>query len=183
MTTVDMTVDATLPLYQLVNIRDMLDGLLAQSEGEVTPDLADLLDQVEGATTEKIERVALYIRELSATADAIDVEKDRLAARAKAKRVAAESLKGYLKAQLERLQQTEVRGLLATVAIQPNGQPSVTTSDEPAILYGRGEAYRPFVKRQDTYTLDRAAVLAAWKNHEPMPAGITVERGSHLRIK
>lgn len=172
-------------LYALADARDILDEFLAETDGEVTPELQQLLDELAGASNEKIERVALYIREQLATAAAIEEEVKRLGARVAARKRAADGLKAYLKSQMERLGTTKVEGLLATIAIQKNGQPSVTTVLEPVALYAIEEA-RPFVHRAEvvTYTLDRAALLAAWKaDPSRVPAAIVVEQGSHLRIR
>lgn len=172
-------------LYELANARDILDEFLAESEGEVTPALEALLEELDGKAEDKIERVGLYIREQLATANAIDEEAKRLAARSAARKRAAEGLKAYLKRQMERLDKTKVDGLLCTVAIQKNSQPSVTSSCEPNALYAIDEA-RPFVKRAEvvTYTIDREALLAAWKaDPSSVPAAIVVEQGTHVRIR
>lgn len=172
-------------LYELADLRDVLDLQLAETGGEITPDLAAKLDELEGKTSEKVERVALYIREQLAMADAIDAEAKRLTQRAQAKRHAADSLKDYLKRNLERLEIARVDGLLCTVAIVKNSQPSVVAELDAETLYGIDDA-RPFVKRTQgvvTYTIDKARVLEAWKaNPLSVPTCIFVERGSHVRI-
>jgi hypothetical protein len=175
----------TVTLYELADMRDVLANWLAETEGDVTPELEALLDELAGKTNEKIERVGLYIRELTATATAIEDEAKRLQARVVASRKAAEGLKNYLKRQMERLGSTKVDGLLCTVAIQKNGQPSVTTVVEPFVLYEADDA-RPYVKRAEvvTYTLDRERVLAAWKAApSSLPAAIVVEQGTHIRVR
>jgi hypothetical protein len=132
----------------------------------------------------KVERVALYIREQLATAAAIEEERDRLASRANQKQKAAEGLKRYLKSQLERLGLTKVEGLLATVAIQKNSAPAIRTVLQPEELFAIPEA-QPFIKRAEvvTYAMDREAILAAFKAHQPLPAAIAVEVGTHVRIR
>lgn len=171
-------------LYELAEMRAVLEEWLAETEGEVTPELEALLDGLAGEVKEKVERVALYVREQLATAAAIDEEAKRLAARVAAKKRAAEGLKGYLKSQMERLGLGKVEGLLCTVAIQKNSAPAVRTILEAHELYAIAEA-QPFVKRAEivTYTLDRDAVLAAWKGSQPLPAAIAVDLGSHVRIR
>jgi hypothetical protein len=171
-------------LYELADMRDVLSQWLEESEGEVTPELQELLDGLAGEVNEKIERTALFIREQLATADAVEQEADRLHDRVRALRKGADGLKGYLKLQLERLGTTKVTGLLATIALQKNSQPSVTTVLQPSELYAIDEA-RPFVKREETvvYTLERAAILAAFKAGEQLPAAIVVDQASHIRIR
>lgn len=171
-------------LYELANAREILNEWLTESDGEVTPELAELLDGITGDIDEKIERVALYIREQLATSTAIKEEADRLTARAKVREKAADGLKAYLKVQLERLGRTKVEGLLATVAVQRNSAPAIRTVLEASELYAIEDA-RPFVKREEmvVYSIDRAAVIAAWKNKEPLPSTIAVDLGTHVRIR
>lgn len=173
-----------LALYKLVEIRATLDRVLEEAEGELTPEVEEMLDALDGRVDEKIERIGLYIRERGAAAKAVKEERDRLDALAKREERAAESLKGYVKRHMEALGKTKVHGLLATVAIQHNSQPSVTTSLAPAELYAE-PASRPFVHREETvlYSLDREAVLAVWKRHEPLPETIVVDLGSHIRVR
>jgi hypothetical protein len=175
---------ANVTLYELADMRDVLDTWFAETEGEVTVTLEELLAQLQGQANEKIERVALYIREQIATAEAIEAEAKRLQDRAQAKLNAASKLKDYLKIQMERLGVTKVNGLLCTVAIQRNSQPSVTTAREANELYALDDV-RPFVKREEkvVYTLDRTAILAAWKANQPLPEAIVVDLGSHVRIR
>ena len=57
-------------LYQIADAREILDTWLLETEGEVTPELEALLAEIDGKADEKIERVALYIREQLALATA-----------------------------------------------------------------------------------------------------------------
>lgn len=173
-----------LKLYEIAQARDILDTWLAETDGELTPELEQMLNELDGQADEKIERVGLYIRERASEAKAVKEERDRLDGIAKRDERAVESLKAYLKAQMERLNKTKVNGLLATVAIQRNSQPSVTTALEANALYAIPEA-QAFVRREEkvVYTIDRDAVLAAWKNQQPLPSAIVVDLGSHIRVR
>jgi len=184
---------ATLKLYEIAQARDVLDAWLAESEGELTPELETMLNELDGQADEKIERVALFVRERQAQAKAVREERDRLDAIVKREEKAAESLKSYLKFQMERLGKIKVNGLLATVAIQRNSQPSVThglpddtlracyltsgTADEQ--LPGVGQ----FVRETISYRIDRDAVLAAQKAGDLIPSEIVVDLGTHIRIR
>jgi len=171
-------------LYEIASARDILDSWLAESEGEMTPELEQMLNELDGQADEKIERVGLYIRERSAEAKAVREERDRLDALMRRDERAVDSLKSYVKAQMERLGKTKVNGLLATVAIQKNSQPSVTTTADAESLYDLGDA-RPFIKREEkvVYTLDRDAIIATWKAGTPIPATIVVDHGTHVRVR
>ena len=175
----------TLKLYEISEAREILETWLAESEGELTPELEEMLNALDGQADEKIERVGLFIRERAAEAKAVREERDRLDSLMRRDERAVESLKNYVKAQMQRLGKTKVNGLLATVAIQQNSQPSVTTALGPEELYALDETARPFVKREEkvVYTLDRDAVLAAWKSELPIPTAIVVDRGSHIRVR
>jgi hypothetical protein len=149
------------------------------SGGELPPELAALIDQATAQLEGKVEKVALKVRELLATAGAIALEAKRLSQRAKACENGAEALKAYLKAQLERAGQTKVEGKLATVAIQKNGQPSITVT-KPIEDLPKAWRYQPPAPAP---ILNRDAVLTALKLGEEIPEGIEVVTGTHLRIR
>lgn len=158
------------------------DDLLA-SGGELSPELAELLDQAEGDFAEKVERVALKVRSLDAEATAIKVEETRLAQRRKAREHAAESLKQYLHRALEMAGETKVAGELVTVAIQKN-PPSVKGLLDDAELEAMASCGSPFVSVIPvTYALDRKSVVSAHKAGEPIPEGLSVVQGTSLRIR
>ncbi len=171
-----------LKLYELANARDILDGFLLESEGEVTPELLQLLDELDGHVTEKIERVGLYIQEQVQTAKAIKAEAERLTARARAREKAADGLKAYLMTQMVRLDKTKVVGLLCTVARQKNSVTGIELTGTPEELYGR---YPNLAKRQEivTYSLDRDTIIAIHEAGGDLPTELHVERGEHVRIR
>lgn len=171
-------------LYEIADLRDLLDAKLSETDGELTPELEAEMAALDVAADDKIERVALYIREQTSTAEAIEAEAKRLQARAAAKLNAARSLKQYLEREMARLGKTKVTGLLATVAMQKNG-PSVVgdlTQEQLDALYttdaGRFVRFTPA-----TFSLDRKAVLAAHKADQPIPEGLTVVQTESLRIR
>ncbi len=175
----------TVALYELADARAILEAWLAETEGELTPELEQLLDELQGKSSEKIERVALFIREQLATATAIEEEVKRLGIRVAVKRRAADSLKAYLRAQMERLGMTKVDGLLCTVAIQKNSAPAIRTALEGPALYAALGPDQPFVRRREVveYSIDREQILAAWKAQQQLPPVFTVEQGTHIRIR
>ncbi|HEX5437164.1 MAG TPA: siphovirus Gp157 family protein [Gemmatimonadaceae bacterium] len=161
-------------------IEEHADEIIAAG-GEMPAELAALVDEAEGAFEEKVERVALYIRELLSTAKAVKEEADRLAARARHMERAADGLKGYLLAQLQRADVQKVAGQLVTVRRQKS-PPSVRCAVEPAALFDRWGGL--YVQRKETYTLDSKAIIAAYKAHgdDMIPVDVTVEQGEHVRI-
>lgn len=177
-----MSAAATLHLYEIADARAILDQWLAETEGELTPELEQLLNETNAAADEKIERVALYIRELKARAAAVKEERDRLAAIVTRHEKAATSLMGYLQAQMNALGKDKVQGLLATVAFQKNPPSVVGELDETSLLVLHDEQPE-LVKHIDTYQLDRRAVLELHKAGKPLPQGLTVEQSRSLRIR
>lgn len=181
---------ASVALYDLSNARAILDEWLNESEGEVTPELEALLAELDVKADEKIERVALYIRERLARAAAVKEEVQRIQAIQKREEKAAESLKAYLHREMERLGKDKVNGLLCTVALQKN-PPAVGTlltdadlavayREEDPALAGVGQF---IVEIPTSYRLDKDAVKAAAKNGDYIPPCITVSQGYSLRIR
>jgi len=190
-----MTAAASLHLYEHADALDVVrewilepehQEALVAAEGDLAalPELQQLLELAEMDFKVKAERVALVARERALTAKAIGEEIERLTALKKSAESAERGLKAYLKFCLERVGLTRVDGTLARVALQKNSQPSVTTALQANELYALPEAQR-FVTREETviYSLDRAAILAAWKEGQALPASIVVEQGCHIRIR
>jgi hypothetical protein len=179
----------TVKLYELSEARAILDAWLEESEGELTPEIEALLAELDVSADEKIERVALYIRERKATAAAVEFEADRLKAIQKREERAAKSLTDYLTREMERLGKDKVNGLLCTVAFQKN---------PPAVqcLLSQEELRRHFigtitnspvqqfvVEEPATYRVDAAAVKDAQKHGHPIPPEISITQGKSLRIR
>lgn len=167
----------SIALYEIANMRAILDTWLVESEGELTPEIEALLAEVDEQADTKIERVGLYIRERKAHAAAVKEERDRLDAMVKRETRAAESLLDYLDRQMTALGKDKVNGVFCTVAFQKNSQPAVTCVVDAKEL--PAELHREVV----SYTLNRDEVLRRWKANETLPETITVVHGRHLRIR
>ena len=89
----------------------------------------DALEQLQMERDAKIENIALKVKELAATANAIKAEADRLAARGKAAENAAKRLKEYLKWTLHGNKFKSNR-----VSIYYNSRDSVAIEDEAAFI-------------------------------------------------
>lgn len=163
-------------------IDEHADDILANG-GELTPALAELLDAAEGDFSEKVERVALKVRELEAEALAVDTEAERLTQRARTRYNAAKSLKAYLKGALEIAGLDKVKATLVTVAIQKN-PPSLhgeLSQEELDVLARRRAEFVSIVPA--TLSLNKRAVLDACKAGEALPTGLTISQGTSLRIR
>lgn len=164
-------------------IEEHADEILANG-GALPPALAELLDQAEGTLAEKVERVALKVRELVAEADAIKAESARLTQRHKTAAHAAESLRTYLQRVLEATGTAQVKGMLVTVALQQNPPAALgeLTQEQLEYLY-EGPSFGAMVSYVPaSYALNRKAVLEAFKRQEPLPEGIRVAQATSLRI-
>jgi hypothetical protein len=167
---------------------------IAAAGGDIAavPAIAELLAFAEDKLNAKVERVALKIRELEAAAEIVKQEKDRLAARQKAREHAAKGLKAYLQRELERAGVKKVEGELVTVALQDN-PPSVQLPVNVEVnleeLYTAGAVGIEHVP--ESFTINRKAILDAVKAAEAegkdastvLPAGWSVVRGRSLRIR
>lgn len=175
--------DGTTPLYQLAEMRDVLDSWLYEEHGVETPELGALLKDLDGEVDRKIEACGLYIRELDSEAERIGDEEKRLRDRRKARENAANSLRAYLLRQMERLSKDRVKGTLLTVALQasPPAVTSTLTDDQMHDLWCDDETFiKPIPV---SYRIDRTAVLNAVKAGQEIPEGIAVTQSRHVRLR
>lgn len=182
----------TLRLHETLEALDILDELIqehaeriARGGGDIEsiPEIAELLAFAENDFESAAERWGLKIRTLLAEADAAKIEADRIGLIVKSKVNAAQNLKAYLKRQLDARQITKVQTPLVRLRIQNNGGvPAVEAISETVIdtLFAQGSE---FVKQTITLSLDTPKILAAFENGETIPDGITVTRGTHLRVE
>jgi len=186
---------AALRLYEcvddLLTVRDWLDEHAEQvieAGGDIAalPELAALMDQAEGDFEAKVERVALFILELTRTADAVAEEAKRLTARAARDKKSADALKQYLLLNMQRAECKKVEGKLATVRVQasPGAVQHALSQDELAAIYKIGDKNIARFVRQvpATYRIDPKAIVEADALGEPIPAGVTITKGVHVRI-
>jgi hypothetical protein len=166
---------ATLRLYNYADALSRIEGLLYEAEGVLTPELEQALDEAQFEFEAKAERVALMVRGFLATAAAVKIEEERLEDRRKHYERAAESLKNYLLIQLNRVGQQKVEGRLASVRVQAS-PPKVLCADATK-LPADFQIIPPTVVQ-----INRAKVLELWKSEKPLPEGVSVEVGSHVRI-
>lgn len=164
---------ATLTLWALSDEYQQVADRLIDAGGELTPDLAAELDAIQGAFREKAESVALYLRNLQASAEAAASEARRLTELAAVRSRAADGLKRYLLVHMERTGETKIETDRIRLRVQQNSRPSIHWTAEPELI--------PDPYRKTVYALDGEKVYQAWKAGTPLP-GFTVERGSHLRI-
>lgn len=192
---------ARLKLYEAGAELEAAFELLAETEGELTPEIEELLAEAEGNFDEKAERVALVVREFLATEAAEKAQAEAISQvavaphqkRAAAAKRAAESLKAYLVRELTKAGGSEdpanarkVATKRVKIRLQKNSRPSfkiavVETWNYLASLWSSpgGEA---IVEKTVDYKLKDAALLERHKSGAELPPEIKVEQGYHVRI-
>ena len=181
----------TLRLYDAVEALEILDDLIEEyadliaakgGDIEAVPAIAELLAFAEESFQGVVQRYGLKIRSVLANAEAMKIEVDRLHGQMQRKKNLADRLKEFLRRNMEVREIRKVETSLVTVRVQANGQASVKCESEGRIeeLYAAGS---PFIKRKETFELDRDAILAAHAAGEVLPEGIVVHKGSHLRVE
>ena len=178
---------------------DILDDWIKENEneivaaqGELPQFLYELIEQAEGDFKTKAARVARYILRLDATAKLIDEEIERLTQRLRVQKNAAARLRDYLFRQMREAGINDASDPFVTVKFQKS-PPKVTDAglldgDDLQEMYERavieGDEMRQFVRLTPAvYTLDKRAVLSAFKDGDPLPAGIGVVQEDTLRIR
>ena len=150
-------------------------------EGALPAELADLLAKAEGDFKAKAERVALFIRELLANAEAVKLEEQRLVARRKHYEKAADGLKRYLLSQMTAADIPKIEGKLVTVRTQKSPPSLVAPAFTQETLKLIRDEFVTVVP--ETRSLNGRAIIEHWKQTGESPVeGVEVTQGLHVRI-
>jgi len=178
----------TLKLYEatdaLLTVREWIEEHaeeIAAGDGELPAELADLIDKSALDFAKKVEAVALFIRELEGTKAGSKAEADRLAARVKTLEHSVTGLKAYLEQQMGRADVPKLQGHLCSVSRQKNSTPSLRAVPDVALL--PAEFVRTFEPVTPPPVADREKLVAAFKAGAPLPAGVEITVGYHIRIR
>lgn len=162
-------------LYEIVNeIMQLVDQV--DEHGEMAAGTEDRIDELQLALTVKADNVARFIRQCDADGAAYGSEASRLAMLQKQMANKADRLKRYLKSQLERAGLTNLKTELFNLTVCNNSVPTVKLEEGRPVP-------DDFAKTITTISLDTAKVLEAHKAGELLPPGVSVMRGTHLRIR
>jgi hypothetical protein len=175
-----------LTLHDLGDERRVLDEFLVETEGEETPEIADLLGQLHGNMVTKLQNCGLYLRELEAEHEATKLEALRLTLRAKATEDRIYRFKAYLTREMIAQNFPLARTPLITVALQLNNPKLVADPSEDLLrVWYRDSEYHHFVRHTpEQFELNRAAFLAfAKENPQKVPQGFSVVREQSVRIR
>lgn len=171
-------------LYDLViGERGALSELLEETDGEFTPEIEQLLGELDIKIDDKLESIGLYVLDQTGDAAKLKDEEQRLAARRKAIERGVDGLKRYAERLMLASGKEKVKSTRVTVALQKN-PPAVKgelTSLELEELFDQGSSIVRLVPA--ALSLDRRAALELHKAGQPLPDGLTVEQGQSLRIR
>ena len=157
--------------------------MLAEAGGEIPHDLAELIDSTEADLNQKVENVALVIRNQQVEADAIKAEASRLADLAASRQRQVDSLKAYLRYEMDRAGVSKVEGALVKVRVQKNGRPSMKLADPDFIPEVWRKTVVTFDSQEAYQRLKVAGVLDELKDSDTIEKyGVIVTQGKHLRI-
>lgn len=164
-------------LYELTAQYRSLEALEASED--IPPDvIRDTLEGLTGELQDKATNVALFIRNLESTADAIDEAAETMRKRGARLRERAQSLQQYLLLNMQSCGITKIESPFFTLAVKKN-PPSVIITDEEAIpdeYMVTPEPPPPPPKRPD-----KKAIAAALKAGKEVP-GAYSERFERLEI-
>jgi hypothetical protein len=161
-------------LYEIGTELQRLQDLLEESGGELSPELETHLEAIDLADSTKVQSYCHLIRNLDARAEAKRAESRRLAESSAKDVRAVDRLKARLHEHLGRTDRTSIDAGVFTVKLIRNSVPSVKYDGDPRSL--------PHQLVRLECALDREAVLKTWRAGHPLPEGITVTQGAHLRI-
>ena len=120
----------TLTLYELGEEQAALDALVAMDDGEWTDEHEALAGELAAQLVLKADAFGAYVAGLTATADAIRAEQDRLAVRRKSIETSVARLKRYGLIALQAAGRDKVAGTLFSLGVQQN-PPSVRVDVAP----------------------------------------------------
>lgn len=175
-------------LYEIADLRGIIDAALEESGGELTPEIEAALTAWDEKFADKAERVALYICEQEALANAAKEEAKRLTDLAASRLKRCASLERYLLSQMLMVGKQKIDGVLKTIAVAKN-PPSVRgelAQPDLETLYrnwknGVGPRFVTMVP--ESYKLDKDAVKSAAKAGQPIPPGLSVVQSVGVRIR
>jgi hypothetical protein len=156
---------------------EVADILTADDDGELSAEAEARLNDLQLALPEKVDAILRFVEQCQADATARETTAKRLADLARADRGKADRLKRYVLDCLRRLDIQRIDTALFKVSVCKNGQPSVKVAEGVDLADLPAEYHRLRLE------LDREKVLQDAKAGWPLPNGLSVETGFHLRTK
>ena len=161
-------------LYELATKFQLLNEILETEGGELTPELEQKLNTLEGTLEDKIDSIGKVIQHLLGDAQKAKTEANRLTKLAVLREKATTRLKLYLLDNMKKIGRNSVETPLFRVRVQTNSRPSISWTGDIADL--------PIEYLRVKKELDNTAAYNTWRTAGKMPDGFVVEVGQHLRI-
>lgn len=171
-----------LHLYQITDALHAIEETLLENGGELTPELEEALNAMEGALEAKVDGIAGLVQHLARMSEAAKAEEKRLADLAKSRANAAARLKEYLLRELSDLERDKVETGRFRVSVQKNGGVAPLVIDpgySPETAQACG--YEHLVRV--TVAWDNEAIRARLNEGRTLPFATLGERGVSLRIR
>lgn len=161
------------PLYEIAN---EYQSLLAQviNCDEISPEMFEEFQGIQGDIKDKAVNVAAFIKNLEAEAEGIEKAIDAMQERAKRINKKVDSLRDYLKLNLESCHLNEVKSPFFDIRVRTNPA-SVAIMDEKLIPE---QYFREIMMRK----VDKLMLSQELKNNVMIP-GVALEKRTRLEIK
>jgi phage host-nuclease inhibitor protein Gam len=162
----------------------MIQDMLIENEGELTPELENRLDALMIAGPDKIEAGAMVVRTLESSADACKNEAKRLLERARSFDANADRLKQRMVYALDAAFNGKVKTDRFTIWTQKSSDSTAVDLAEEFTLDQLQSEHPEFVRTK--LELDKTAIKAAYDAETPLPDSVFViktEGKRYLRLK
>ena len=162
-------------LYELKQAEQSILDLIDESNGEISPEFERRLDELAANINDKLNSYGFLLQQWSGQEAMVAAEIQRLQTHQRKFAEAARRLKDNLKQTMETTGTRKLSSPFFTASICKNIMPTTTYE-------GNIEDLPDWAKRI-TVEIDKKAIALKAKAGEPLPSGVTVEHGTHLRIK
>ncbi len=164
-------------LYEITADLAKVNDLIDDADGEITPEVEEVLAGLEVALTDKVQGYVVVIRKITMEADALKAEEARLTKRRKNRERTVADLRARLAESLKLADTPKVKTLAGTVSLTKKY--SVTIDDVDALTDARPE----LVKVVTTRTPDKRAILADIKSTGEPIDGCTLVANEGITIR
>ena len=164
-----------LKLYELPYAYEQIYRLLAETEGEITPDLLAELHTLDTNLEAKAANVCSLIRQAEAEMEMLKMQIARLQLLAGKRDQMRDRLKAYLLGVMEQL------GIQKIDTGRPGLSPRIQRNSRPTISLRAGENV-PLAYQRIKVELDGQKAYEHWKEGRKLPEVLEVREGHHLRI-
>jgi hypothetical protein len=162
-------------LYEIPAALRTLEAQIEEAEGLLTPELEAQLDALSEEFESKAEYIAMLIREAKLEADKWRAEEERVSNRRRSLDRRAEGLTRYLHTHMTAMGKDKIPGQLLTLALQRNSQPTVA--------FDREAHWLPEEYRRVKFEMDAKRLREDYEAGKPLPEGVTIHHGTHVRIR